>query len=167
MAKECFEDEEIINFLNEHFINIKLDRDERPDIDRRYQQAVALMGAGGGWPLSVFLTHDRKPFFGGTYFPPDDRFGRPGFRKILKTVSEYYRESKDKINKYSEMIINSLKPDNLQQGEIEISLLDEAVKAIVSEFDPQNGGFGTAPKFPMPGAMEFLINRYFLQNRNP
>ena len=161
MAKECFEDEEIINLLNEHFINIKLDRDERPDIDRRYQQAVALMGAGGGWPLSVFLTHDRKPFFGGTYFPPDDRFGRPGFRKILKTVSEYYRESKDKINKYSEMIINSLKPDNLRHGDIEKGAIDEAVKAIVSEFDPQNGGFGSAPKFPMPGAMEFLINRYF------
>lgn len=161
MAKECFEDEEIINLLNENFINIKLDRDERPDIDRRYQQAVALMTTGGGWPLSVFLTHERKPFFGGTYFPPDDRFGRPGFRKILKTVSEYYMENKDTVSEYSEKIINSLKPSALQEGGIEIGLLDEAVKTIISEFDPQNGGFGTAPKFPMPGAMEFLINRFF------
>ncbi|HBR22476.1 MAG TPA: thioredoxin domain-containing protein [Nitrospiraceae bacterium] len=161
MAKECFEDKEIINLLNENFINLKLDRDERPDIDRRYQQAVSLMTGGGGWPLSVFLTHERKPFFGGTYFPPDDRFGRPGFRKMLKIVSEYYRQNKDKVKEYSEIVINSLKPDTLREGAIEISLLDEAVKTIISEFDPQNGGFGTAPKFPMPGAMEFLINRYF------
>ena len=80
MARECFENEEIVDLLNENFICIKLDRDERPDIDRRYQQAVIAMGSGGGWPLSVFLTTDKKPFFGGTYFPPEDGHGRPGTR---------------------------------------------------------------------------------------
>ncbi|PIP69674.1 MAG: thioredoxin domain-containing protein [Nitrospirae bacterium CG_4_10_14_3_um_filter_44_29] len=165
MAKECFEDEEIITFLNEHFINIKIDRDERPDIDRRYQQAVSLMTGGSGWPLSVFLTHERKPFFGGTYFPPDDRFGRPGFRKILKRVSEYYKQNKDEIKKYSESLIDSLKRPSDYSAYIETGMLDEAVKATISEFDPQNGGFGTAPKFPMPGAMEFLINRYFFSGQ--
>jgi len=165
MAKECFEDEEIINLLNENFINIKIDRDERPDIDRRYQQAVSLMTGGGGWPLSIFLTYEKKPFFGGTYFPPDDKFGRPSFRKILITVSEYYKQNKDEIKKYSESLINSLKRPYDYSAFIEASMLDEAVKEAISEFDPQNGGFGTAPKFPMPGAMEFLINRHFFSRQ--
>jgi len=161
MAKESFEDEEVINLLNNNFINIKIDRDERPDVDRRYQQAVSLMTGGSGWPLSIFLTPDKKPFFGGTYFPPDDRFGRPGFRKILKTVSEYYRQNRNEVNKYSESLISSLKRPSDYSAQINIGMLDEALKETLSEFDPQNGGFGTSPKFPMPGAMEFLINRYF------
>jgi len=161
MAKECFEDEEVINLLNDNFINIKIDRDERPDIDRRYQQAVSLMTNGSGWPLSIFLTPDKKPFFGGTYFPPEDKFGRPGFRKILKTVSEYYKQNRDEIKKYSESLIDSLKRPSDYSAYIETGMLDEALKETLSEFDPQNGGFGASPKFPMPGAMEFLINRYF------
>ena len=87
MAKECFENEEIAKLLNENFISIKVDRDERPDIDRRFQRAVSAMGSGGGWPLSVFLTPDKKPFFGGTYFPPEDSLGRPGFKRVLKSGS--------------------------------------------------------------------------------
>jgi len=90
MAKECFENEEIVKFLNEHFINVKLDRDERPDIDRRYQLTVSAMGLGGGWPLSVFLTPDKKPFFGGTYFPPEDISDRPGFKKVLTVIFEFW-----------------------------------------------------------------------------
>ncbi len=162
MAKECFSDEEVIQLLNENFISIKLDRDERPHIDRRYQMAVAAMGSGGGWPLSVFLTPDNTPFFGGTYFPPEDKHGRPGFKKVLKAVVNLYRSEKNNISKYTEELINALKPEPLSQGKISESYLHDAVKIIISDFDQQNGGFGNAPKFPMQGALEFLINRYYL-----
>ncbi len=161
MAKECFEDEEVIRLLNDNCINIKLDRDEKPDIDRIYQQAVAAMGSGGGWPLSVFLTPGKKPFFGGTYFPPDDRYGRPGFKKVVRTVVEFYHTKKDEIEEYTMKLAEFLKPGPTVPCEIEESLIDEALAAISDEFDPQNGGFGRAPKFPMPGAMEFLINQFF------
>jgi hypothetical protein len=161
MAKECFENEEIVEFLNEHFINIKLDRDERPDIDRRYQQAVGAMGFGGGWPLSIFLTPDRKPFFGGTYFPPEDILDRPGFKKVLRAVVDFYKAKRDEISKYSEELMNSLKPKSLLSGEIKESMINEAAANILPAFDSQYGGFGSAPKFPMSGTLEFLINRYF------
>lgn len=160
MAKECFEDEEIVRLLNEKFINIKIDRDERPDIDRRYQQAVVAMGSSGGWPLSVFLTPDRKPFFGGTYFPPEDRHGMPGFRKVLTAVADFYRLKREDVSEYTQRIMDFLKPKPAVQGEINEYHINEEVKTILSEFDSQNGGFGTSPKFHMPGAMEFLINRY-------
>ncbi|MGD0885141.1 MAG: thioredoxin domain-containing protein [Thermodesulfovibrionales bacterium] len=161
MAKECFENDEIIGLLNEKFINIKLDRDERPDIDRRYQQAVAAMGSGGGWPLSVFLTPERKPFFGGTYFPPDDNLGRPGFKKILMAVSEFYKSKKKDVAEHAERLLNHLKQQSMVAGDIDVSQLQDAEKTINASFDPQNGGFGSAPKFPMPGAMEFLMKRFF------
>jgi uncharacterized protein YyaL (SSP411 family) len=165
MAKECFENEEIIKFLNENFINIKIDRDERPDIDRRYQHAVVAMGFGGGWPLSVFLSPDKKPFFGGTYFPPEDAFGRPGFKNVLRKVSDFYNSKKEEISQYSHSLMDSLKPKPLSQTEINETLLDDAVTTILSQFDPQNGGFGSTPKFPMPGAIEFLINRFFFNRK--
>jgi uncharacterized protein YyaL (SSP411 family) len=162
MAEECFFDDEIAGILNDNFVSIKLDRDERPDIDRRYQMAVAVMGSGGGWPLSVFLTPDREPFFGGTYFPPEDRFGKPGFKKVLKAIIDLYRTQRNEITRYTENVLQSLRSEHAAAGEISASLLDEAAANILSEFDPQNGGFGTAPKFPMPGAVEFLIGRYSL-----
>lgn len=161
MAKECFFDNEISELLNNHFINIKLDRDERPDIDRRYQMAVAAMGQSGGWPLTVFLTPDKVPFYGGTYFPPEDMHGRPGFKKVLKAVIDLYKSKKVEINEYTCKLMNVLKASPDSAGEISKARLDEAVKNILSRFDPQNGGFGTAPKFPMSGAMDFLINRYY------
>jgi uncharacterized protein YyaL (SSP411 family) len=161
MAKECFENDEIANILNEEFICIKLDRDERPDIDRRYQYSVQVMGMGGGWPLSVFLTPDKKPFYGGTYFPPEDSFGRPGFKKVLKIVSDYYKKHRSEIDKYTEKLLSVLKQKELPLEEISEDKIDKGVDLILSAFDPQNGGFGTAPKFPMPGAIEFLINRYY------
>jgi uncharacterized protein YyaL (SSP411 family) len=165
MAKECFENEEIIKLLNENFINIKLDRDERPDIDRRYQHAVTAMGSGGGWPLSVFLTPDKKPFFGGTYFPLEDILGRPSFKKVLKAVADFYNSNMEEISEYSQRLVDSLKPEPMLEGEINESLLNDAVTAILSQFDPKNGGFGKTPKFPMPGAMEFLINRFFFTKK--
>jgi uncharacterized protein YyaL (SSP411 family) len=161
MAQECFYDDEISEFLNNNFISIKLDRDERPDIDRRYQMAAAAMGQGGGWPLSMFLTPDKVPFFGGTYFPPEDRPGRPGLKKVLKAVIELYKSKKDEIAEYTGRLMNALKAPPVTAGEISKARLDAAVKNILADFDPLNGGFGSAPKFPMPGAMDFLINRYY------
>jgi len=161
MAKECFENAEIAKLLNENFISIKIDRDERPDIDRRYQRAVSAMGSGGGWPLSVFLTPDKKPFFGGTYFPPEDSFSRPGFKKVLRMVAELYQSKKSEFAEYGQKLLVSLLPTPLSKGPINETLIHEAVTSIISQFDPQNGGFGSAPKFPMSGALEFLINTYF------
>ncbi|OGW29728.1 MAG: hypothetical protein A2X56_06470 [Nitrospirae bacterium GWC2_57_13] len=162
MAKESFEDDEVAALLNESFICIKLDRDERPDIDRRYQQAVSAMGAGGGWPLSAFLLPDKRPFFGGTYFPPEDRQGRPGFKKVLKSVSDFYQVKKNDAAEYAGRVMETLRPERLSRGELHESLLDEAARSVMSQYDEQHGGFGTAPKFPMPGALEFLMRRSFL-----
>lgn len=162
MAKESFYDDEIARILNNNFINIKLDRDERPDIDRRYQMAVAVMGAGGGWPLSVFLTFDKKPFFGGTYFPPEDRFGRPGFRKVLTAVLDLYHSKRSDIAEYTDKLAAALQTEPMEPGEIQESMLDNAVESIMSEFDAQHGGFGNSPKFPMPGAIDFLLTRYVI-----
>jgi uncharacterized protein YyaL (SSP411 family) len=162
MAKESFHNEEIIELLNNNFVNIKLDRDERPDIDRLYQQAVSAMGAGGGWPLSVFLTPDKKPFFGGTYFPPEDSFGRPGFKKVLESVTGFYHTKREDIGPYTDKLIDFIKQGPEQKGDIDVSIVEKAVETVLSESDHQNGGFGTAPKFPMTGAIEFLLHRYVL-----
>ncbi len=159
MAKESFEDWEIARLLNEHFITIKLDRDERPDIDRRYQQAVAAMGGGSGWPLSVFLTPDKQPFFGGTYFPPEDRQGRPGFRNVLRSVHDFYKTKRKNVDDYSRRVREALRPEALSPSELGEPMIDSAEEAMLGLFDGENGGFGTAPKFPMPGALEFLIHR--------
>jgi hypothetical protein len=165
MAKECFDNEEIARTLNEHFISVKLDRDERPDIDRRYQQAVIAMGGNGGWPLSVFLTADKKPFYGGTYFPPEDSHGRPGFKKVLMTVADFYASKRSEVLEYGEKLTEYLRPAPLSMKDVDKSLLEKAESYFVSEFDLQHGGFGTMPKFPMPGAMEFLINRFFFSRK--
>jgi uncharacterized protein len=161
MAKECFDDEEVAKLLNDHFVSIKLDRDERPDIDRRYQNAVSAMGFGGGWPLSVFLTPDKKPFFGGTYFPPDDRHGKPGFRKVLTSVADFYSSKRWAADEYSGKLMESLKQNPFEAGEIQEACINEAIIDILSRFDATNGGFGSSPKFPMPGAIELLINRFY------
>jgi len=160
MAKESFEDEETASLLNEYFIAVKIDRDERPDIDRRYQRALLVMGVSGGWPLSIFLTFDKKPFFGGTYFPPDEAFGRPGFKSLLKAIGTMYQEKKESVNENSQEILHHMKQEKLVPGNLNVSMLDEAIKNILSDFDPIHGGFGSAPKFFMPGAMEFLMGRY-------
>jgi len=163
MAKESFEDEETAQLLNALFINIKLDRDERPDIDRRYQQAVAAMGGGNGWPLSVFLTADKKPFYGGTYFPPEDRQGRPGFRKVLIAVSNFYKTKQADATAFSLRVMDTLKIQALEPSAISETMVSEAESALLSQFDREHGGFGIAPKFPMPGALEFLIRRSRVQ----
>jgi len=163
MAKECFEDEETANILNAHFVAIKLDRDERPDLDRRYQNALALMGINGGWPLNMFLTPDKKPFYGGTYFPPEEKFGRPGFKRILITIANMYKERKDEIIEYSEKIIASINQRESEQGDISRTLVEKAIKSIILSIDGEHGGFGLQPKFPMSGAIEFLLNRHCIK----
>ena len=173
MAAESFVDDETASLLNEGFVSIKLDRDERPDIDRRYQNAVIAMGAGSGWPLSIFLTPDRKAFFGGTYFPPEDSHGRPGFKKVLREILKMYRSGRKEIDDYTDRLMNSMNQSVSQGDNIIASLsnhdtmLDSAQEAMLSQFDPQNGGFGTAPKFPMPGAISFLLYRYFYNGAGP
>ncbi len=159
MARESFEDDETAQLLNELFVNIKLDRDERPDVDRRYQQAVAAMGGGSGWPLSAFLTPDKEPFYGGTYFPPDDRQGRPAFKSVLKSVSAFYRTKKGDALAYAGRVREALKPEPFLAGVLREALVLEAEKKMLGVFDEENGGFGGAPKFPMPGALGFLILR--------
>ncbi len=162
MAQESFEDDEVTKLVNDRFIAVKLDRDERPDIDRRYQQAVGAMGFGGGWPLTVFLTAERNPFYGGTYFPPEDRFGRPGFKNVLLMVSELYRTKRDEIEQYSGRIIDHFKNRAVLPGEFNERALSGAMQTILTQVDHRNGGFGGAPKFPMSGALQFLLGRYLL-----
>ncbi len=159
MAKECFEDDEVALFLNSLYIPVKLDRDERPDIDRRYQQAVAAMGGGSGWPLSVFLTPERRPFYGGTYFPLEDRHGRPGFKKILLAVNEFFNRQRGDALQYADRVMSALKPEPTEPGDLSPAALDDAERAVMAHYDPKNGGFGEAPKFPMPGAVSFLLRR--------
>lgn len=167
MAQECFENEEIAAMLNENFICIKLDRNERPDIDRRYQQAVVAIASAGGWPLSVFLTPDKMPFFGGTYFPPEDSHGRPGFKKVLAAVLDFYRNKKEDVEDYAQRLVEHLKPGAADPGGPDAAMpdagmLDAALEAVLAAADSVNGGFGSFPKFPMAGAIDFLLNRYAL-----
>ena len=160
MAEESFTDPAVARILNDNFISIKLDRDERPDIDRRLQRAAAASGAGGGWPLTVFLTPDKRPFFIGTYFPKEDAYGRPGFTRILKTIADVYRTKRGEIDDYARRLAAASRSRVGEGGEVSPGLLDEAAGVMLSQFDSKNGGFGAMPKFPMPGALEFLMQRY-------
>ena len=165
MDGESYENEEIAALINENFIAVKVDRDERPDIDSRMQAAVQAISGQGGWPLTAFLTPDGKPFFGGTYFPPDDRYGRPGFKNILQTLSEYFRRSPAEIIEQSNKVIEAIASvDNFVPKESQLSPhhLDIILNSIVHSFDVRHGGFGTSPKFPHCGAVELLLNHHHL-----
>jgi uncharacterized protein YyaL (SSP411 family) len=162
--RESYEDEEIARIINENFIAIKVDRDERPDVDRRYQQAVSALTGQGGWPLTGFLTPEGKVFFGGTYFPPKDTQNLPSFRNVLIKVIDYYRKNKETVVSESNKIYQALLLANefeSSQGEPNILMVDRAIENMMDSFDPVNGGFGTAPKFSHSGAIELLIARYF------
>jgi uncharacterized protein YyaL (SSP411 family) len=159
MAKESFENDVSAQLMNELFINIKLDRDERPDIDRRYQLAAAVLGIRGGWPLSVFLTPDRELFHGGTYFPPVEHMGMPSFASVLREVSALYRTRGTDVAIHAAKIKAALAPEPLERSSLERSQLDAAETVMLEQCDFANGGFGSAPKFPLPGALEFLLRR--------
>jgi uncharacterized protein YyaL (SSP411 family) len=158
MAHESFENPEIAAAMNREFINIKVDREERPDLDAIYQHALALTGEQGGWPLTMFLTPDGEPFWGGTYFPPEPRWGRPGFPQVLSALSNAYRNDRDTITKNVAALRDALK--RLAQPErgagITAELLDRVAERLLREVDPINGGIGTAPKFPQCGIFELL-----------
>jgi len=161
--RESYENPEIAAIINEHFIAVKVDRDERPDIDIRYQNAVSAISGQGGWPLTAALTPDGKVFFGGTYFPPENAMGRPGFKQVLRAVAEFYRTKRDQAQGYAQELFQSLQRLGAARGSDEMlapHLIDEAVADIERQFDMRNGGFGGAPKFPHTGALELLLRRH-------
>jgi uncharacterized protein YyaL (SSP411 family) len=162
--RESYEDGEIARIINENFIAIKVDRDERPDIDKRYQQAVSAITGQGGWPLTAFLTPEGKVFFGGTYFPPKDTQNLPSFRTILNRVTEYYKNNREKVIDESSRIFQALSQINELEPSAEepnILSVDKAIDSMIGLFDPVNGGFGGAPKFPHYGVIELFLARYF------
>ncbi len=163
MAHESFENPSIAEQLNQDFVPIKVDREERPDLDDVYMAAVQTMTGGGGWPMSVFLTPTLEPFFGGTYFPPHDRHGMPGFPRVLTAIAEAYRTRRDEVVQQGRQLAAHLREqlDVLPgRAEVERRQLDAAVARLAQTFDPLHGGFGGAPKFPAPMTLEFLLRAW-------
>ncbi|HXP35248.1 MAG TPA: thioredoxin domain-containing protein, partial [Chthoniobacterales bacterium] len=169
MAHESFENEETSAIMNREFVNIKVDREERPDVDRVYMTFVQATTGGGGWPMSVWLTPDLKPFVGGTYFPPVDRYGQPGFTKVLERIAAAWKQDHEKIAQQSGKIIDALRESQNAQpeaaGKIDNQLFQTAYEQLSRSFDDKEGGFGTAPKFPRPVALNFLT-RFYVRNPN-
>src|SRR5947209_5436003 len=160
MERESFEDEQIARFLNDNFVAIKVDREERADVDSIYMQAVQLMTSHGGWPMSVFLTPDAKPFYAGTYFPPADRHGMPGFGRVLRHVLDAYRTRREDVNAASQEVTDAIGTSLAgRPGFSPAPAMDLAAAAarIAQSYDPVHGGFGGAPKFPPSMTLDFLM----------
>jgi uncharacterized protein YyaL (SSP411 family) len=162
MDRESYEDAEIARIINDHFIAIKVDRDERPDVDTRYQAAVSAISQQGGWPLTAFLTPDGRPYFGGTYFPRDDRYGRPGFGRVLLTMSQVWRERRDEALESAASVMSAIEHNEsfaARGGDLDLNLalVDKIAASAVAQFDPRNGGFGAQPKFPHPSILDLLL----------
>src|SRR5215470_9668467 len=163
MAHESFESEEVADIMNREFVNIKVDREERPDVDRVYMTFVQATTGGGGWPMSVWLTPDLKPFVGGTYFPPEDRYGQPGFKRVLEQIAAAWKENRDKIVEQGSKIVVALGESQATaaaEGKIDATNLNDGYQQIDRSYDPKEGGFGTAPKFPRPVSLNFLTRFY-------
>src|SRR5438046_1263871 len=163
MDRESYDDPEIAQLVNERFVAVKVDRDERPDIDSRYQVAVSSISGQGGWPLTAFLTPDGKPFYGGTYFPPSDQYGRPSFKRVLLAISDAYHEKNGEVVEQAKMVESALSQSESfagRGGEFSPGVVDAIVKSVLGMFDSVNGGFGNAPKFPHPAALDLLIDQY-------
>jgi len=161
MDRESYEDPATAAVINEHFVAMKVDRDERPDVDTRYQAAVQAISGQGGWPLTAFLTPDGRPYFGGTYFPPEDRYGRPSFRRVLLTMAEAFEKRRDEVDESASSVMSAIEESESfsgRSGELGPELLTKMVASIVAQFDERNGGFGSQPKFPHSGALELLID---------
>ena len=169
MAHESFEDPAIAGQLNRDFVPIKVDREERPDLDDVYMAAVQTLTGSGGWPMSVFLTPALEPFFGGTYFPPQDRHGMPGFPRVLSAITEAFRDRREEVVEQGRQLAAHLR-EQLEvlpgRGEVERRQLEAAAARLAESFDPVHGGFGGAPKFPAPMTLEFLL-RAWRRDRNP
>ena len=169
MERESFENDEIAGIMNEHFISIKVDREERPDLDSVYMEAVQAMTGRGGWPMTVFLTPEGKPFYGGTYFPPEDRGGMPGFPRVLAQISEVYRTRRSDVARTTAGLEAHLgQSSRIPRGidPLVADTLHQAYQNLAPGFDHEHGGFGQAPKFPQPMIYEFLL-RYYLRADNP
>jgi len=163
MAHESFEDPAIAAVMNALFVNIKVDREERPDLDAIYQTALSLLGQPGGWPLTMFLTPAAEPFWGGTYFPPKGRYGRPGFPEVLRAVHDVFRSAPEKVEVNRAAILGALDEMARRSGgePIPLSALDSVARALLAEVDPLQGGIGAPPKFPQPLALELLWRAYY------
>jgi uncharacterized protein YyaL (SSP411 family) len=163
MAHESFESEDVAAIMNREFVNIKVDREERPDVDRVYMTFVQATTGGGGWPMSVWLTPDLKPFVGGTYFPPEERYGQPGFKKVLERIATAWKENHENILEQGGKIVAALQESQLAakgEAQIDAATLDAAYRQIDRSYDPKEGGFGNAPKFPRPVTLNFLTRFY-------
>jgi uncharacterized protein len=171
LREESFENEDTARLMNELFVNIKVDREERPDIDALYMDAVQAMTGSGGWPMTVFLTPDGAPFYGGTYFPPRERYGMPGFPQVLRSVAEFYRTRRDEVEQQAEQFRTYYRdrgetplplPEGIVPAKVRVQpdVLDAAADRLLAQFDAVNGGFGRAPKFPQPMGLAFLLRIY-------
>jgi len=163
MDRESYEDPEVAAIVNEHFIAVKVDRDERPDIDSRYQAAVSAVSGQGGWPLTAFLTPDGRPFYGGTYFPPSDGYGRPSFKRVLLSIANAYKEKNGDVMEQAKMVETTIAQAESfagRSGRVSASIITTIQESAFKMFDAQHGGFGQAPKFPHPSALDLLIERY-------
>src|SRR6266496_976234 len=164
MAHESFESEDVAAIMNREFVNIKVDREERPDVDRVYMTFVQATTGGGGWPMSVWLTPDLKPFVGGTYFPPEDRYGQPGFKKVLERIAAAWKQDHEKIAGQGARIVEALREAQTAQPaaaeKIDAKILSAAYEQFSRSFDARDGGFGSAPKFPRPVTLNFLSRFY-------
>jgi len=161
--RESYENAEIAKLINEHFIPVKVDRDERPDVDSRYQSAISAISGQGGWPLTGFLLPDGKPFFGGTYFPPEDQMGRPGFRRVLQAVADSYRNKRGELERAANSLADAVAQAEIFTGaraDFDSGVVDVQIKSIVQLFDIKNGGFGRSPKFPHSSAIDLVLERY-------
>ncbi len=163
MERECFENQAIAEVMNEHFINIKVDREERPDLDEIYMNAVQSLTGAGGWPMSVFLTPEGKPFYGGTYFPPRDMYGRPGFPTVLQSIAKAYEERREDINESANQLTDHVRDMvNLRggEGELDDRFIQSAFEDLKRRYDSKHGGFGSAPKFPHSMDISLLLRYY-------
>ena len=163
MERESFEDSAMAAFLNEHFVPIKVDREERPDIDRIYMNATQILTGQGGWPMSVFLTPELKPFYAGTYFPPEDKYGRPGFRTVLEHIANLWEEERQRVDRIGEQITDRIESVTSSEGErrtLDRKPLENGLRYWKRQFDGQNGGFGGQPKFPPSMQLRSLLGVY-------
>ena len=161
MDRESYEDVETAKVINDHFVAVKVDRDERPDVDTRYQAAVSAISGQGGWPLTAFLTPDGKPFFGGTYFPPEDRHGRPSFRRVLLTMAEAFQDRRSEVDESAGSVMRAIEHNESfmgRSGNPGPELVAKLVSSALKQFDARSGGFGSQPKFPHSGAIDLLLD---------
>jgi uncharacterized protein YyaL (SSP411 family) len=161
--RESYENSEIAKIINENFVAVKVDRDERPDVDARYQSAVSAISGQGGWPLTGFLLPNGKPFFGGTYFPPEDQMGRPGFRRILLAVADSYKNKRPELVRAADHLADAVAQAEVFTGaraDFDPAVVDAQITSVTQQFDIKNGGFGRAPKFPHSSAVDLVLERY-------